>query len=75
VIRVFSVPDATLLYQFRRGTYPTTIHSLSFNLQSTLLSASSESDTVHLFKLEQQNSLFVTLSFFFSVSAAVYLFF
>jgi len=54
VIRVFSVPDAQMLYQFRRGSYPTTIYSLSFNLQSTLLSASSESDTVHLFKLDGQ---------------------
>ncbi|KAL8295495.1 hypothetical protein RB597_008735 [Gaeumannomyces tritici] len=51
IIRVFSVPKGRKLYQFRRGTYPSTIYSMSFNLSSTLLCVSSTSDTVHIFRL------------------------
>ncbi|CAG8559757.1 4617_t:CDS:2 [Paraglomus brasilianum] len=51
VIRVFSIPNAQKLYQFRRGSYPTRIHSISFNVMSTLLCVSSDTDTVHIFKL------------------------
>ena len=51
IIRVFSVPHGQKLYQFRRGTYPSTIYSMSFNLSSTLLCVSSMSDTVHIFRL------------------------
>ncbi|KAH8816281.1 WD40-repeat-containing domain protein [Xylogone sp. PMI_703] len=51
IIRVFSIPDGNKLYQFRRGTYPSTIYSMSFNLSSTLLCVSSTSDTVHIFRL------------------------
>ncbi|KAJ3042734.1 autophagy protein [Rhizophlyctis rosea] len=60
VIRVFSVPTGQKLYQFRRGTYPARIFSVSFNLANTLLSVSSDTDTVHIFKLlteqEKQNA-------------------
>lgn len=51
IIRVFGVPHGQKLYQFRRGTYPSTIYSMSFNLSSTLLCVSSTSDTVHIFRL------------------------
>lgn len=51
IIRVFSLPKGTKLYQFRRGTYPSSIYSLSFNLSSTLLCVSSATDTVHIFRL------------------------
>lgn len=51
IIRVFSVPKGQKLYQFRRGTYPSTIYSMSFNPDSSLLCVSSTSDTVHIFKL------------------------
>ncbi|EEY17310.1 WD repeat domain phosphoinositide-interacting protein [Verticillium alfalfae VaMs.102] len=51
IIRVFSIPKGQKLYQFRRGTYPSTIYSMSFNLSSTLLCISSTSDTVHIFRL------------------------
>lgn len=51
IIRVFSLPKGTKLYQFRRGTYPSTIYSMSFNLSSTLLCVSSTTDTVHIFRL------------------------
>lgn len=51
IIRVFSLPSGSKLYQFRRGSYPTTIYSMSFNLNSTLLCVSSTTDTVHIFRL------------------------
>ncbi|CAK7267458.1 autophagy protein [Sporothrix epigloea] len=51
IIRVFGVPKGQKLYQFRRGTYPSTIYSMSFNQDSSLLCVSSTSDTVHIFKL------------------------
>ncbi|KAH0558417.1 autophagy protein [Trichoglossum hirsutum] len=51
IIRVFSVPRAEKLYQFRRGTYPSRIYSMSFNLNSTLLCVSSATETIHIFRL------------------------
>ncbi|KAI0145310.1 WD40 repeat-like protein [Xylariaceae sp. FL1272] len=52
IIRVFSLPKGNKLYQFRRGTYPSTIYSMSFNMKSSLLCVSSTSDTVHIFRLQ-----------------------
>lgn len=51
IIRVFSIPDGHKLYQFRRGSMPARIYSMSFNAASTLLCVSSASDTIHIFKL------------------------
>ncbi|BCS19199.1 phosphoinositide binding protein ATG18 [Aspergillus puulaauensis] len=51
IIRVFSVPDGHKLYQFRRGSIPSRIFSMSFNTTSTLLCVSSSTETIHLFKL------------------------
>ena len=56
VIRVFSVPSAKKLWQFRRGSYPARIYSLSFNSMSTLLCCSSDTETVHIFKLLSSSS-------------------
>jgi autophagy-related protein 18 len=56
IIRVFSVPDAHKLYQFRRGSMPSRIFSMSFNITSTLLCLSSATDTIHIFKLGPQSS-------------------
>ncbi|KAI9599540.1 WD40-repeat-containing domain protein [Syncephalis fuscata] len=56
VIRVFSLPDGQKLYQFRRGSYPTRIHCISFNLVSSLLCVSSDHETVHIFKLSDGNN-------------------
>lgn len=55
VIRVFSVPDARKIYQFRRGSMPSRIYSMSFNPTSTLLCVSSATETVHIFKLATPN--------------------
>ena len=54
IIRVFSVPDAHKLYQFRRGSMPSRIYSTAFNITSTLLCVSSASETIHIFKLGPQ---------------------
>ena len=51
MIRVWSIPGAEKLYQFRRGTREAKIYSMNFNLVSTLLAVSSVHDTVHIFKL------------------------
>ncbi|KAH8197379.1 hypothetical protein TruAng_008472 [Truncatella angustata] len=53
IIRVFSVPRGQKLFQFRRGTYPSTISSMSFNATSSLLCVSSATDTIHIFRLQQ----------------------
>ena len=55
IIRVFSVPDGHKLYQFRRGSMPSRIYSMSFNTTSTLLCASSSTETIHIFKLSPQS--------------------
>jgi autophagy-related protein 18 len=51
IVRVFSVPGGQKLFQFRRGTIPSTINCMSFNLSSTLLCVSSATETVHIFRL------------------------
>ncbi|KAH8547866.1 WD40-repeat-containing domain protein [Umbelopsis sp. PMI_123] len=55
VIRVFTIPDSRKVFQFRRGSYPTKIYSISFNLVSSLLCVSSATETVHIFKLSNEN--------------------
>jgi autophagy-related protein 18 len=56
IIRVFSIPEAQKLYQFRRGSIPARIYSMSFNSTSTLLSVSSATETVHIFRLGAPNT-------------------
>jgi autophagy-related protein 18 len=58
VIRVFTVLDGQTLFQFRRGSLPAPIFSMSFNATSTLLCVSSATETVHIFRLvDPKNSL------------------
>ncbi|XP_077979722.1 WD repeat domain phosphoinositide-interacting protein 2-like isoform X2 [Glandiceps talaboti] len=53
VIRVFSLPDGQKLFEFRRGMKRcVSINSLAFTTDSVFLSASSNTETVHIFKLE-----------------------
>lgn len=54
IIRVFSVETGQKLYQFRRGTYGTKIYSLSFSSDNKFLTASSATETVHIFKLTDE---------------------
>eukprot|EP00914_Ancora_sagittata_P018045 GHVO01035613.1.p1 GENE.GHVO01035613.1~~GHVO01035613.1.p1 ORF type:complete len:427 (+),score=26.57 GHVO01035613.1:132-1412(+) len=53
VIRVFSIPDGQKLFEFRRGVKRcVTIYSLAFSPDSLFLCCSSNTETVHIFKLE-----------------------
>ena len=53
VIRVFSVPQGKRLFEFRRGVRRNaTIYSLSFSPDSLYLSASSNLETIHIFRLD-----------------------
>ncbi|XP_035254730.1 WD repeat domain phosphoinositide-interacting protein 1 isoform X2 [Anguilla anguilla] len=53
VIRVFSIPEGHRLLEFRRGMKRyVNISSLSFSPDSQFLCASSNTETVHIFKLE-----------------------
>ena len=54
VIRVFELPSARKLYQFRRGSMPARIYCMSFNATSTLLCVSSATETIHIFKMSPQ---------------------
>ena len=57
VIRVFSVPDGQKLFQFRRGTVRyVSVGTLAFSQDSSLLLVSSNTKTVHIFKLDNANS-------------------
>ncbi|XP_036004452.1 WD repeat domain phosphoinositide-interacting protein 1 isoform X1 [Fundulus heteroclitus] len=54
VIRVFSVPEGERLFEFRRGMKRyVNISSLSFSPDGQFLCSSSNTETVHIFKLEQ----------------------
>ena len=55
VIRVFSNPNPTLLYTFRRGQQEAIIYSLAFNYAGDLLAVASNSGTLHLFRCDEQN--------------------
>nr|XP_040032666.1 WD repeat domain phosphoinositide-interacting protein 1-like isoform X2 [Gasterosteus aculeatus aculeatus] len=56
VIRVFSVPEGQRLFEFRRGMKRyVRISSLSFSADAQFLCASSNTETIHIFKLEQHS--------------------
>ncbi|RVE44148.1 hypothetical protein evm_011195 [Chilo suppressalis] len=53
VIRVFAVPDRTRLYEFRRGVKRcVSIACLAFSACGALLAATSNTETVHVFRLQ-----------------------
>ena len=52
VIRVFSIPEGKRLFEFRRGVARcATISSLNFSPEANFLSVSSNTQTIHIFKL------------------------
>lgn len=57
IIRVFNVETGVKMYQFRRGTYPTKIHSMCFNSDSQFLAVTCSSKTIHIFKLGKTNAM------------------
>lgn len=57
IVRVFSVHSGVKLFQFRRGTYPTKIYSLGFSVDNKFVVATSSSETVHVFRLGDEELL------------------
>lgn len=58
VIRVFSVSDGTKLFEFRRGMKRcVTIRSMAFSMDGIYLCCSSNTETVHVFRLEEPKDL------------------
>jgi len=55
VIRVFSIPNAEKLGEYRRGTKSARVWSMNFNITGTLLVVSSDTETVHVYKLDQKD--------------------
>ncbi|XP_055746168.1 WD repeat domain phosphoinositide-interacting protein 1-like isoform X2 [Salvelinus fontinalis] len=56
VIRVFTIPEGQRLFEFRRGMKRyVSISSLSFSSDAQFLCASSNTETVHIFKLEHHS--------------------
>ena len=69
VIRVFNIQDGTKLYEFRRGVKRcVSISSLVFSTDSNYLCCSSNTETVHVFKLEEPKETQVYKLFFFFFS-------
>ena len=55
VIRIFSVQDGTRLMEFRRGVKRCAhVYSLAFSQDSDYLALSSNTETIHIFRLDQQ---------------------
>ncbi|UYV62183.1 WIPI2 [Cordylochernes scorpioides] len=55
VIRVFSLADSTKLFELRRGVIRNaSIYSLTFSCNDKYLCTSSNTETVHIFKLDHQ---------------------
>lgn len=60
VIRIFRVSDGARLHEFRRGVKRcATIYSLAFSADSHFLAASSNTETVHVFRLETPKDTYV----------------
>ncbi|CCH46702.1 putative WD repeat-containing protein [Wickerhamomyces ciferrii] len=57
IIRIFNTISGNKVHEFRRGSYSALIHKLTFNLSSTLIAATSDTETVHIFKLQSDNDL------------------
>lgn len=51
VIRVFSVPDAKKMGEYRRGSKSARVFSMNFNAVGSLLAVSSDTETVHVYNL------------------------
>ncbi|KRZ07052.1 WD repeat domain phosphoinositide-interacting protein 2, partial [Trichinella zimbabwensis] len=53
VIRVFAIPGGQRLFEFRRGIKRcASIYSLAFSMDSAFLACTSNTETIHIFKLE-----------------------
>lgn len=57
LIRVYRLSGCEKLYELQRGSSPSTIRSMSFNLNASKISVSSIKGTIHLFDLAEDNQL------------------
>jgi len=56
VIRVFSTTDGSRMFEFRRGMKRCAdVYSISFSPDDTFLAMSSNTETVHVFRLDNQS--------------------
>ena len=54
LIRVHDTHTGALLQELRRGADPTTIHSIAFNADASMLACTSEKGTCHIFRLKDE---------------------
>lgn len=54
VVRVSPIPKFTKFQEYRRGTIPAIISSISFNHDATMLCVASTNGTVHIFSLKEK---------------------
>jgi len=52
IIRVYSLPNGEKSWSFRRGAYPAFVYSLAFSLDSCFISVTSDTGTIHIFRLD-----------------------
>lgn len=53
IIRIFNTSDGSKLQELRRGMEYAQIYSLSFDMPSKWLACSSDTGTIHIFNLKQ----------------------
>lgn len=51
LVRIFDPKTARKLGEFRRGSTPTTICDLAFDMESKYLTCTSDKGTIHIFKV------------------------
>lgn len=51
MIRVHTVPHGKRIFVFRRGSYPARIYCLAFSPDASILCASSDTGTIHVFSM------------------------
>jgi WD40 repeat protein len=51
IVRVFSIPEGMMLYEFRRGMKPAVVTSLAFDISGSLLCAASDRNSIHVFDI------------------------
>lgn len=57
IIRIFNTITGNKIHEFRRGSYSALIHKLTFNLNSSLIVATSDTETIHIFRLLPEEDL------------------
>ena len=72
VVRLFSLPDAIPIATFRRGSYSATIFSIAFSLDSSLMAVSSDTGTIHIFKVRTYQLGCACCLFFFRLTYHLY---